>query len=204
MKFCIHCGTQLADGGQFCTNCGAAVAAEQPVQTAVPEQDTVETVAEQAQAVEQSVEQPEEPAVEQPVYTAIPVQQPPVPPKANGFAIAALVLGISSFIAWICCMHVLTCVLAVVFGIIALSQIKKTGAPGRGMAITGLVCGILAFVIVLVGFFFIGFLSEWATEYDDYDYYDYYDGGYEDFYDEFYYYNSEFDHEDFLADLETT
>ncbi len=204
MKFCIHCGAQLADGGQFCTNCGAAVATEQSVQTAAPEQDTVETVAEQAPAVEQPVAQPEVPAVEQPVYTAIPVQQPPVPPKTNGFAIAALVLGISSFIAWICCLHVLTCILAVVFGIIALSQIKKTGAPGRGMAITGLVCGILAFVIVLVGFFFIGFLSEWATEYDDPEFYDYYGGEMEDFYDEFYYYNSEFDHEDFLADLETT
>ena len=204
MKFCIHCGAQRADGGQFCTNCGAAVATEQSVQTAAPEQDTVETVAEQAPAVEQPVTQPDVPAVEQPVYTAIPVQQPPVPPKTNGFAIAALGLGISSFIAWICCLHVLTCILAVVFGIIALSQIKKTGAPGRGMAITGLVCGILAFVIVLAGSFLFGFLTAWATEYDDPEFYDYYGGEMEDFYDKFYYYNSEFDHEDFLADLETT
>ncbi len=61
-------------------------------------------------------------------------QQPPPgygqPPKpgTNGFAIAALVLGIIG-----------GAVLSVIFGLVALSQIRRTGQSGRGMAIAGLV-----------------------------------------------------------------
>ena len=121
--------------------------------------------------------------------------------KNNGFAIASLVLGISSFFSWICCLNTVTCILAIVFGIVALIQIKNTAAKGRGMAIAGLICGILAFVIFIVGSVcFAVFAEVWATEYDDYVvddyYYDYYayDG---DVYD----YDSDFDYDDFLSEL---
>jgi len=72
------------------------------------------------------------------------------PPKYNGLAVASLVLGIL-WIYWV------GAILAVVFGHIALRQIRGSeGAQtGRGMAIAGLVLGyiglvILLFVIVLV------------------------------------------------------
>lgn len=48
----------------------------------------------------------------------------------NGFAVAALVLGLVG-----------GSLLAVVFGHIALSQIRRIGQHGRGMAIAGLVLG---------------------------------------------------------------
>ena len=54
------------------------------------------------------------------------------PQGTNGFAVAALVSGILG------CSLVLI-VLAGVFGCVALSQIKKTGQAGRGLAIAGLV-----------------------------------------------------------------
>jgi hypothetical protein len=53
---------------------------------------------------------------------------PPVSRGTNGFAIASLVTGI-----------VFLFPLAAIFGLVALSQIKKSGAHGRGMAVAGLV-----------------------------------------------------------------
>ncbi|MGN9908653.1 DUF4190 domain-containing protein [Phytohabitans sp. LJ34] len=73
-------------------------------------------------------------------------QQPPPPPRqggTNGFAIASLVFGLLGGI-----------LLSVIFGFVALSQIKKRGQGGRGLAIAGLslsgvwVLGIVALVIV--------------------------------------------------------
>jgi hypothetical protein len=78
------------------------------------------------------------------------VYVPPAPPtrSTNGFAIASMVLGI----VWV---FYLGSILALVFGYIALSQIK--GNPqqgGRGMAVAGVVLGwigvsILALTILL-------------------------------------------------------
>lgn len=67
---------------------------------------------------------------------------PPPPPRqgTNGFAIAALVLGIIGGF-----------VLSVIFGIIALSQIRRSGQSGRGLAIAGLVIsGVWTLLVVAV------------------------------------------------------
>jgi len=73
--------------------------------------------------------------------------------KTNGFAIAALILGFIGFLTPLCS------IAAIVFGIIALNQIKNdTTIEGKGMAIAGLVCGSiilvlwLALIVVLVVF----------------------------------------------------
>ena len=61
----------------------------------------------------------------------------------SGFAIASLVLGILG-----------GAVLAIIFGFVALSQIKKSGAKGRGMAIAGVVLGFVwsaLFIIIIIG-----------------------------------------------------
>jgi len=60
----------------------------------------------------------------------------------SGFAIASLVLGILG-----------GAILAIIFGFVALSQIKKSGAKGRGMAIAGVVLGFVwsaLFVILII------------------------------------------------------
>lgn len=59
-----------------------------------------------------------------------------VAPRTNGFAVAAMVLGIL-WVYWI------GSILALVFGYIAKSQIEKAGGreSGAGMAIAGIVLG---------------------------------------------------------------
>ncbi len=76
--------------------------------------------------------------------------QPPAPPqgKLNGLAITSMVLGIV-WIYWI------GSILAVIFGHIALNQIKKDPAQkGRGFAVAGVALGwtgvgILVLLIIL-------------------------------------------------------
>ena len=76
------------------------------------------------------------------------VPMAPVAQKTNGLAIASLVLGIV-WIYWI------GSILAIVFGHVALSQIKKSGGTqgGRGMAIAGLVLGYIGLATILLVIF---------------------------------------------------
>jgi hypothetical protein len=78
------------------------------------------------------------------VPPAYPAQPAPIG-KTNGFAVASLVLGIC-WVWWI------GSVLAVVFGHVALGQIKQSQGrqSGTGLAIAGLVLGYLGIATVLV------------------------------------------------------
>src|SRR5688500_3287022 len=68
---------------------------------------------------------------------------------SNGFCVAALVLGIVGIPAFICCPIAL---MAIVFGVIGLNQVSKSGndGGGRGMAIAGIVCGAIGTFIALI------------------------------------------------------
>ena len=94
-------------------------------------------------------QQPAEPPVAgmpylaQPPYQQYPPpQQPPYPypypyPPArttNGMAIASMVLGIV-WVYWI------GSILALIFGYVALNEIRRTKQAGEGMAIAGIVLG---------------------------------------------------------------
>jgi hypothetical protein len=77
--------------------------------------------------------------------------------KTNGLAIAAVVMGIAGVLsAWL----LLPSILAVVFGLVSHSQIKRSAGrqEGRGLAIAGLVLGAdgllvgLIWVLVFVSF----------------------------------------------------
>ncbi len=93
-------------------------------------------------------QQPQQPPSWQQQYPSGSGWQPGGPPSAptgypaasgsDGFAKAGLILGILPFCGG---------VLGVVFGIIALGRIRRTGAGGRGMAITGIVVGTLWFLV---------------------------------------------------------
>lgn len=60
----------------------------------------------------------------------------------NPWAVASLVC---SLFGWVCLL--IGALLGVVFGFVALNQIKRTGQKGRGMAIAGIVIGFLLIVV---------------------------------------------------------
>jgi Domain of unknown function (DUF4190) len=71
----------------------------------------------------------------------------PIPhTRTNGFAVASMILGIVGAVGM--CVFVVPSLLAIIFGAVALSQIKNHPETysGRGMAIAGLVLGIVALV----------------------------------------------------------
>ncbi len=81
----------------------------------------------------------------------------------NTMAVVSLVTAIGSFVA-----HLIPfvggftlAIVAIVTGHIALGQIKRTGEPGRGFAIAGLIIGYahLAVLALLLIFFFTFFLA---------------------------------------------
>ncbi|MEU8798148.1 DUF4190 domain-containing protein [Spirillospora sp. NPDC048819] len=74
------------------------------------------------------------PAVQHHYYgPSVPVARP-----TNGMATASMVCGLIGFFAC-----GLTSILAIIFGHVAQSQMKRTGEGGHGMAVTGLILGYL-------------------------------------------------------------
>ena len=102
-------------------------------------------------------QQPAEPPVAgmpylaQPPYLQYPPPQQPYPypypyPPArttNGMAIASMVLGIV-WVYWI------GSVLALIFGYVALNEIRRTKQAGEGMAVAGIVLGWIGVAVLVL------------------------------------------------------
>jgi hypothetical protein len=91
-----------------------------------------------------------------------PAPQQYQPPRTNGKSIAALVLGILAVV--LPYIGSLIGIIAIIFASISLKEIKRNQEQGRGMAIAGLVCGIVgtaiyALLILFLAFFLISFKS---------------------------------------------
>lgn len=65
---------------------------------------------------------------------------PPATPPFNGFSVASLVTGI------VCCLPPL----GLVFGLVALAQIKRKGQRGRGMALAGTILSSISTVLAIL------------------------------------------------------
>jgi len=70
--------------------------------------------------------------------------------KKSGMATTSFVLGLTSFIPGI---GILTGFLAIMLGSISLNQINKNGLTGKGMAIAGIILGILGLLMFLITVF---------------------------------------------------
>lgn len=85
-------------------------------------------------------------------------------PQSNGFGIAALVLGILSipaaFLAGV--PGIVLGLLALVFGILGLRKVRAGRANNRGMAITGLITGILGLLMGIAVLAFTAFFFDTA------------------------------------------
>jgi hypothetical protein len=82
---------------------------------------------------------------------------PPVVPvrKTDGLAVAALVLGIGSFLPT----FAICSIPAIVMGAVSLNKIKKDPAlEGKGMALAGLICGsVVVFLWICLIIFLVVF-----------------------------------------------
>lgn len=79
---------------------------------------------------------------QQPLYgqQGYPMMQPGIAQPTPGLAVAALICGLLGWVPfWI---GFVLCLLAITFGGIVLAN-SKTGQAGRGLAITGLVLGLV-------------------------------------------------------------
>lgn len=93
------------------------------------------------------------------VDPAGPPPPPPAPPAiqpTNGMAVASLVLGILSLLLFFTIVPpFILGALAVIFGALGLSKAKQ-GAPNKGLALAGLICGgvgilaAIAFIALVV------------------------------------------------------
>lgn len=80
-----------------------------------------------------------------------PAPYPPASRPTNSLAIASFVLAML-------CFFIITTIPSIICGHIALSQIKKDGSEGKGLAIAGLVISYLAIaaiVVMVVMLFFV-------------------------------------------------
>lgn len=126
-------GHAMPAGANFCAECGSRerVASVAPVAPAYPMQP-IYPMYPQAPPV-YSYYQP--PAYQLPAY---PVRQ------TNGMAVASMILGIL-WVYWI------GSVLALIFGLVGMAQIKRKDEDGMGMAIAGVILGGIGIgVLVLV------------------------------------------------------
>ena len=69
------------------------------------------------------------------------------PGQSSGLAIASLILGIIGVLTfWLFGLGGIPALLAIVLGIIAITKASKGRAGGKGMAITGVILGVLALI----------------------------------------------------------
>lgn len=70
--------------------------------------------------------------------------------RTNGFAVASLVLGIVGILL---CFVWIPWILAIIFGAVGIKQCNDDPSyTGKGMAIAGLVCGLVAATLILLIF----------------------------------------------------
>jgi hypothetical protein len=72
-------------------------------------------------------------------------------PAGNGKAITALALGIGSlFFSLFFFFDALLVVPGLILGAIAMNETKASGAPGRGLAVAGLICSVIGAVLATI------------------------------------------------------
>ncbi len=169
MANCRYCGSPLYENMKFCGNCGQLVIKEE-LQAELDAPQTV-TITEQPAEPERPTE-PNRPAVSAPVGTAAWQMQNAAPQaeqaaakKPDSFGIASMILGIVSIvIACCCCCIKFGFVFSLIVGItaIVLAIVAKSKSPEHkfsGMAIAGLIMGIIGTLLGVASMFLVMFSS---------------------------------------------
>ena len=181
MKRCPTCNQQFTDEWlTFCTQDGTSLVDVPASQDEPPATVVYPSVPPSVSPLEQpTMDYPgayKPPAVQMAPQQPQPLQAgwtPPPPPAyasqpQKSIAVLSMVLGIVSMtIGWCCYFGVLTSPIAIGLGIFSLFQIKKDPSKfgGKGMAIAGIVTGVLYFVFIalIILLYGLGFLMNAAT-----------------------------------------
>ena len=101
-------------------------------------------------------------------YTPGPQMQPQ---QGNGIAVAALVLGICAlvlFFLWF--LAPILGLLAIIFGALGISKANKIGGKGKGLAIAGLITGVLGLLLsIAIVVLFVAVASKSSHRYGELD-----------------------------------
>lgn len=85
-------------------------------------------------------------------------------PTTDGMATAAMVCSIAGLLGALCGFGGIAGLVGLILGSVSLGRIKRTGARGRGMAITGIVVGAVAIVAGIA--YLAWMLSDSSSYYD--------------------------------------
>jgi len=172
---CQYCYAENESGAQFCTNCGAALAQETPVEevvTAVEETpvEEVVTTVEEAPAeevvaaveetpVEEVVAAVEETPVEEVITPVEGVVETPAVDPGKTMNLVSLILGIASLVFGSMCSCAFAClgglvpgcmgIAAIVTGILGMKKSKADGFKGT-LGLIGMILGIASLLVIFV------------------------------------------------------
>ncbi len=92
-------------------------------------------------------------ATAQPSYATQPPSSPPTARPRNGLGVAALVIGVASLVAAVSFilfpLALVSSVVGLIIGIMALIRARKKGATNPGQAVSGVICSVLALIIAI-------------------------------------------------------
>ena len=76
-------------------------------------------------------------------------------PRTDGLAIASLILGIVSVVCFLLCLGIVAGPVAAIMGFVSRQRIASSGGMlgGGGMALAGLILGVVGFVVSVITFF---------------------------------------------------
>lgn len=127
--YCKNCGAEIADGSAFCTECGAPVQKEEPIQQEPIQQEPIQ----------------QEPV--QPQYVQAEPQYTPVQPAADVNSTPILITGILALaLCW-------TGIGGLICAIICMNKVKQFQAAGgvlAGKAKVGKILGTLGLVFSIL------------------------------------------------------
>ena len=160
MPFCPNCGAQYDAGARFCEDCGTpfTIAKAEPV--SAPVQDSFD-----APVNDDSKYAPPSYEASQPQPAAQPVAQPQPAPSYNAQPQyqeqpqqSTDALCIAGFI----CSLLLSGLLGLILSIAGINRAKKSGAPGKGFGVAGIIISIFKLLMILIfagSILFVGIIA---------------------------------------------
>ena len=151
MPFCPNCGAQYDAGAKFCEDCGTPFEIVKAEPVSAPVQDSFDApVNDDSKFAPPSYEAPQpaaqpynpQPAAQPqpaPVYNTQTQYQTEPQQSTDGVCIAGLI-----------CSLLLSGLLGLILSIVGINRVKKSGAPGKGFAVAGIIISILKMVVIVI------------------------------------------------------